>query len=47
MGVDLSKSHPDMDIRQYERTYHGFVKLMAYSGAATVIVLIALAIFVV
>lgn len=47
MGVDLSKSHPDMDVRQHERSYRGFVRLMAYSVAATVIVLIALAIFVV
>lgn len=47
MGVDLSNSHPDMDVDQHKRTYDGFVILVKFSVAATAVILIAMAIFLV
>lgn len=44
MSVDMSESRPEMDVKQHEETYEGFIKGVKYSTIAVVITLIALAI---
>ncbi len=46
MSVDLSDSHPEMDVEQHKRTYDGFIALSKYSAAAMAITLIAMAVFI-
>ena len=46
MSIDLSDSHPEMDVEQHKRTYDGFIAWSKYSAAAMAITLIAMAIFI-
>ncbi len=36
--------HPDMDYAEHDRTYHFFLKLIKYGGAAVILVVILLAV---
>lgn len=45
MGVDLSRSHHAMDIRQHEGTYSGFIKLMTALCVVVIVTLVGLAVF--
>lgn len=47
MGVDFSGSNKVMDVREHERTYHGFVKITVVSTVAILVTLALMAIFLV
>jgi hypothetical protein len=45
--IDTSGGHPAMDYREHTRTYNGFIKGTIGLVAATVIILIGMAVFLV
>lgn len=45
MGIDTSKGHPAMDYAEHERTYKGFVKATTYTTLGVIVILAAMAIF--
>jgi hypothetical protein len=45
MGIDFSRSHRAMNVRQHEETYSAFTKLVASTCALVIFVLIGMAIF--
>jgi hypothetical protein len=45
MGVDFTKSHRAMDVRQHEGAYSGFIKLMLVMCVLTILTLVGMAVF--
>lgn len=45
MGVDFTRSHRAMDVRQHEGAYSGFVKLMTTLSVLTILTLVGMAVF--
>ncbi len=45
MSVDTSGGHPEMDYREHERTYSGFISGVIYGTVISVIVLLLMAVF--
>ena len=45
MGVDFSKSHRAMDVKQHEETFSAFLKLVIGFVAVVVVVLAGMAVF--
>lgn len=41
----MAEDHVEMDYREHERTYDGFIRLSKYSGTAVVVVLVLMALF--
>ena len=47
MGVDFSKSHRAMDVKQHEETYSSFIKLVTATCVLTIAILVGMAVFLV
>lgn len=47
MGIDFTKSHRAMDVKQHEATYSAFIKLVTATCALTIVILVGMAIFLV
>lgn len=47
MGVDFTKSHRAMDVKQHEESYSSFIKLTAATCGLVIVVLAGMAIFLV
>lgn len=45
MGVDFSKSHRAMDVKQHEETYSAFVKLVVATIGLCIVILVGMAVF--
>lgn len=45
MSVDMSDSHPEMDVEQHETTYEGFILATKICTVFIVLTLIAMAYF--
>ncbi|MGV6871616.1 aa3-type cytochrome c oxidase subunit IV [Pseudochelatococcus sp. B33] len=41
----MAEDHVEMDYREHDRTYEGFIRLFKYGTVATAVVLILMAIF--
>lgn len=47
MSVDLSDSHPAMDMEEHRKTYEGFVRATTIGTVAMVLLMILMAVFLV
>jgi len=47
MGVDFTKSHRAMDVKQHEESYSSFIKLTVATCVLTIVTLVGMAIFLV
>lgn len=45
MGVDFSKSHRAMDVKQHEETYSAFIKLTVATVVLCIVILVGMAVF--
>lgn len=47
MSIDTTGGHPDMDYKEHEKTYAGFLKVSKYSAIAILVILALMAAFLV
>ncbi len=45
MSVDMSGSHPDMDVEEHKATYEGFIRVSIILGVVIAVLLAGMAYF--